>query len=313
MGYNLQDVSGNPSGGPDNWAFTLDLSNPAATSVTGDFSMTSVLFGTREATDGYGYAVTQGGGFGTLSGNTSTGAYTFTVDRSAVFASGDNQVVQFNVTGTDNGNTFTDVVTVNILICLSRGTCVDTERGAVPVEALRLDDMVLTHDGPPQPLRWIGSRRLAAAELAAKPHLRPIVIRRGAFGPDMPRRDLSVSPNHRIVLSDWRAALLFGEQEVLVPAKTLVNDRSILCDHGGRAVEYFHLLFDEHQVIYTEGLPTESFHPGSYTLGALDSERRAELAQLFPELAADDGGYGQTARTALRNWEARVLVTSQSA
>ncbi|MBV0913530.1 Hint domain-containing protein [Anianabacter salinae] len=312
MGYNLQDVSGNPSGGLNAWAFTLDLTDPSASTVTGDFSMVGTFGGVRESSSPYVFTTLEGGAFGTLGFNTSTGTYTFTVNRTAVIQSGTDQIYRFSVQGTDGGTSYTDTVTVNILICVTRGTRIETERGEVPVELLRIGDLVRTKDGAFEPVRWIGSRKVSAEELRQSDTLRPIVIQAEALGKGLPRRTLAVSPNHRILLSDWRAELLFGEPEVLAPAKALVNDKTIRRDSRAVTVEYFHVLFDTHQIILTEGLPTESFHPGVYSMSELDEEVREELVLLFPQLARPDG-YGKTARIALRPWEAHVLLEQDNA
>ena len=150
-----------------------------------------------------------------------------------------------------------------------------------------------------QPIRWIGSsKRPATGNLA------PILIRKGALGND---RDLRVSPQHRMLLQGWQAEMLFGEEEVLATAKSLVNDRSILRDEGGE-VEYFHILFDTHEIIYAEGAPSESFHPGEQGWKALDQATRDEILTLFPELS--DGrfeDYGASARASLKHSEGQLL------
>ena len=134
--------------------------------------------------------------------------------------------------------------------------------------------------------------------------LAPILIRKGALGND---RDLRVSPQHRMLLQGWQAEMLFGEEEVLATAKSLVNDHSILRDEGGE-VEYFHILFDTHEIIYAEGAPSESFHPGEQGWKALDQATRNEILTLFPELA--DGrfeDYGASARASLKLNEGQLL------
>ncbi|MAX72543.1 Hint domain-containing protein [Alterinioella nitratireducens] len=309
MGYNIADVSGNATGGPNDWGLTLDLSDPSATTISGDFDVVSLTSGNSqgEATGGYSFSALNTTAWGTLSFNTVTGEYTFTVDRSAVIQSGSDQVVSFTIVGTSGGNSDDDTVTINILICVARGTMIDTPEGPVAVETLATGDLVRTLDGPPQRVRWIGSRRLDRAALAADPSLRPVRIAQDAFGPARPARDLVVSPQHRIYLDDWRADLLFGEAQVLAPAKGLVNDHSIRVDTQAEEVEYFHLLFDNHEVIYTENTPTESFHPGDYTLCGLEDDVREELFALFPTLQSDADRPPVT-RPALKVWEAAMLA-----
>ena len=105
---------------------------------------------------------------------------------------------------------------------------------------------------------------------------------------------------------------MFGEEQVLVPAKSLVNDSTIRRDYDSDDVEYFHVLFDEHQIMFTNGLGTESFFPAGYTLSELSGPVREELLKLFPHLG-HGFDYGSSVRPALRPWEARILNKSISA
>lgn len=306
MGYNISDVGGQATGGVDIWTATLDLGDPSATTISGNFEVVPLYGGGSGEAASYTFSALSNPSLGTLSFDSSTGQYTFTVDRAAAFQNGPISQVSFSVTGQSGGNTDTDTVEITILTCLARGTLVDTPAGPVPVETLEPGDLVRTLDGPPRPLRWVGHRRVSAAELTADPSLRPIRIAKGALGRNAPRRDLVVSPQHRVLVRDWRAQLLFGEDQVLAPAKALVDDWRIRVDPACAGVEYFHLLFDDHQVIFTEGAPTESFHPGHYSLGGMAEATRRELLRLFPELDAPEG-YGATARVTLRGWEAELM------
>ena len=184
-------------------------------------------------------------------------------------------------------------------VCFTRGTLIKTDQGERPIEDLAAADMVLTMDHEYQPIRWIGS-----SKRAAKGDLAPILIRKGALGND---RDLRVSSQHRMLLQGWQAEMLFGEVEVLATAKSLLNDHSILRDEGGE-VEYFHMLFDRHEIIYAEGCLSESFHPGKQGWNALDRATRDEILTLFSQLA--DGNfndYGSAARMSLKHKEGKLL------
>ncbi len=184
------------------------------------------------------------------------------------------------------------------LACFVAGTRIRTPQGERPIETLRVGDRVVTLDRGAQPVRWIGRRAVRGEGDFA-----PILIRKGAIGN---RRDLLVSPQHRMLVSGWRAELLFGESELLVAAKHLVNGRSILpapCDE----VEYVHLMFDRHEVILAEGAASESFHPGDFVLAG-DRALMVELTSLFPELRIGRAADWPTARTVLRSYEAAALV-----
>ena len=313
MGYNISETTGATGGGTsgiDTWTFDVALTGADVTTVSGDFDEVPMMGGgASEATQGYTFTVTQGGEYGDLEYDPATGEFEFHVDREAILASGSDQTIVISVTGRDSQGTDTDTIIINVTICVARGTLIDTETGPVPVEELRIGDRVCTLDGPARPVRWIGCRHVPAAELAADPSLRPVRIAAGAFGPGQPGRDLTVSPQHRILLDDWRAELFFGAAQVLVPAKGLVNDLTIRIDHAAPGVDYFHVLFDRHEIMLTEGLPTESFHPGDYALRELGEETRAELFKLFPELV-DGIGAPETARMVLRPWESALLQDS---
>lgn len=217
---------------------------------------------------------------------------------------GDGQIENRSFTYTvkdSTGHTDTGLVTINSIPCFVAGTMIATPTGEVAVQDLVPGDLVLTHDDGPQPLRWIGQRQVAALGAFA-----PIRIRAGTFGG---HRTLMLSPQHRVLIRDSLAELLFGEEEVLVAAKDLVNDRSVTVCEGGM-VEYVHLLFDRHQVIYSDGLATESFLPGPQTTRSFEREIVEEICTLFPEIDPETGaGYSAAARRTLRGFEAQVLFS----
>ena len=143
--------------------------------------------------------------------------------------------------------------------------------------------------------------------MAATGTLAPVRLNAGTFGP---HRTLWLSPQHRVLIRDPRAELLFGEHEVLVAAQDLVNGVSVIRVPGG-LVTYVHLLFDRHHVIASEGLATESLQPGPMVLSALEEAERSEIARLFPALSGrPPGGAVRAARRILRRHEAGVLFAA---
>jgi hypothetical protein len=193
----------------------------------------------------------------------------------------------------------------NVIPCFTPGTQILTDQGEKPVESLHVGDRVLTRDNGYQTLRWVGARSLSQHDLAASPNLNPVRIRAGALGAGLPERDMTVSPQHRMMISGPRAEMLFGEHEVLVAAIHLVNDQSILRARP-QSVTYIHLLFDQHEVIRGDGAWSESFQPGDMTLQGMESAQRDEVLTLFPELA--QGAAYPAARLTLKSYEAKVLL-----
>ncbi|WP_245890861.1 Hint domain-containing protein [Albidovulum aquaemixtae] len=157
-------------------------------------------------------------------------------------------------------------------VCFTSGTLIRVPGGEAPVESLRPGDLVETLDNGPQPVRWIGGRRVAGGGVFA-----PVRFAAGALGNDRP---LLVSPQHRMLVRGWLAELHFGEDEVLAAAIHLLGlagvDRCPMTE-----VAYVHLLLDRHEIVFAEGAPSESFHPGSRMLDE-DRALRAEIGAIFP-------------------------------
>jgi hypothetical protein len=203
-----------------------------------------------------------------------------------------------------NGDTETDMATVSVNVtCFARGTNIRMADGSQAlIENLSAGAMIETMDHGAAELRWIGSRSVPANR-----HTAPIVITAGALGNDV---DLRVSPQHRMLITDWRAQLLFGVDSVLIAAKDLVNNDTIYVEESAQ-VEYFHMLFDTHEIVFANNAPSESFHPGEYNMGEMEAESRAEILALFPELRNDNNAFGQSVRASLNSREALLLRKSE--
>ena len=94
--------------------------------------------------------------------------------------------------------------------CFTPGCLIATPDGLRPVEDLQTGDMVITLDAGAQPIRWTGRVTLGSGQLRANPSLCPVRVRAGAFGAGRPNRDMLLSPQHRLLLSGWRAELMFA-------------------------------------------------------------------------------------------------------
>lgn len=176
--------------------------------------------------------------------------------------------------------------------CFTAQTKIETENGPVSVEELRPGDRVKTLDSGYQPILWIGDTRMRAAGEHA-----PIRFAKGAIGNDAA---LCVSPEHRMLVTGWKAQLLTGEDEILIAAKHLVNGDTI-CRVPGDQVHYFHLLFDRHHIIESHGALSESFYPG-YAARLPSAEAR--LNELAPITMIDK----RLARPELKGFEAHVMA-----
>ncbi|MDR9395347.1 MAG: Hint domain-containing protein [Roseovarius sp.] len=194
------------------------------------------------------------------------------------------------------------------VICFTPGTRIETPEGPRLVEELREGDFVQTKDCGAEEIQWIGSRRMTGARLFAMPYLRPVRFRAAALGTDRPDAALLVSPEHRVLVRGEVAQALFNTPEVLVAARDLVNGGSVTVDMALREVTYIHLLLPRHQVLWANGVETESFHPASTALSTLDEADRRRLLERNPAFEHEPHTYGAFARRHLNGSEAAILM-----
>jgi hypothetical protein len=192
------------------------------------------------------------------------------------------------------------------VICFAADALIATPDGPRPIDALNAEDLILTRD---EPVVWVGKTGLSSQDLRRRPDLRPIRIRAGALGGDKPGEDLLVSPHHRILLSNAKAdtRALFNTDEVLVAAADMVDGRHIAVDAAISGVAYVHLLLERHQVIFANGVASESFHPAFAAEQAL-TRHRAALMAVMPDIVENPEGFGPTARRCLSKAETALLA-----
>ena len=146
--------------------------------------------------------------------------------------------------------------------CFLRGTRILTERGEIPVEALRAgEDRVITRDGRPAQVVWIGWRELDGARHPRPQDVMPVRVLAGALAPGQPRRDLRLSPDHALALGG-----------VLIPVRYLLNGATVVQEARPGRIAYYHVELDRHDILLAEGTAAESYldtgNRGAFTEGA---------------------------------------------
>jgi hypothetical protein len=210
-------------------------------------------------------------------------------------------------TAIDRTQTAAGARTAGGVICFTPDTRIATPEGPRRIQTLRAGDRILTKDNGPQEILWTGQRRMTGARLYAMPHLRPIRFRAGAMGSGRPDEDLLVSPQHRMLVRGAAARALFNTAEVLVAAEDLLNDHSVIVDHALREVTYIHVLLERHNIVFANGMETESFHPSNTALDSIEPGQRAGLLDLLPAIAENPHSYGDYARRNLSSSEVAIL------
>lgn len=216
----------------------------------------------------------------------------------------------FNITSGDESAQVGDIAfsnfeTINFsVICFASGTQITTRSGKIEIQHLRAGDLVWTLDHGYVPIKWIGSTTAEAIGDNA-----PIVFHPQALGNE---RTLCVSPQHRMLIFGRDVELLFGHFEVFVPAKFLVDGCAVSPRTGGK-ITYFHMLFEEHEIVEAEGALAESFHPGHVGFANLDAVAQEEIFAVLPDLRNCPSNYGTTARMVLKEYEGRLIRDALSA
>lgn len=218
--------------------------------------------------------------------------YGFTFEPTA----GESYVFSIN-----NGTFLPNIDQTDIFVCFTRGTEIETVNGPVLIENLQVGDMVWTESAGFQPLQWIGSHSVRATSNSA-----PVRIKAGTFGAS---RDLLVSQQHRMLVSGPMVEIMFGVSKILAAAKHLINGETVYLDHSMETVEYFHILFEKHEIVLANSCLSESFHPGPVALNALENAQREEVLMLFPELS-DMCNEQKMIYPELRAFEARAIALS---
>lgn len=188
-------------------------------------------------------------------------------------------------TGGNQGEAIIDDVDVNAnVVCFADGTLIETPNGPVQIEKLRAGDVVSTLDHGTQTIRWINARTISTQELERNEKLRPIVIHAGALGVGYPKTDLRVSRQHRVLVRSKIAERMFGSAEILVPAIKLIDLPGVDVDERAERVTYLHFLCDAHEIVFANGLPSETLLVAEEARKSLGQEALTEIFTIFPEL-----------------------------
>ena len=207
--------------------------------------------------------------------------------------------------GATGGNIYINPMnfTVAPIDCFVAGTMIQTANGNVAIEDIKAGDMVLTADHGMQAVQWIGSSNVTLSKASKNC---PITFAAGSILGNT--EDVQFSPNHRVLLKSAIATILFDQRAVLVPAKTLVNDKDVTIDFASKTVQYFHMMFENHEVVFcADGTASESLFVGAESIDGFGAESREEILAFFPELRISNESGMVPASQVLTSLESNVL------
>ncbi len=212
-------------------------------------------------------------------GATQTGKVEYRILNSLGQQVGIIQFTSFNNLAVGGGQNVTNT-------CFTAGNkilCADDQM--VPVENIAEGTLVMTRDHGLQPVKYILKALVSSETLRQFPDRRPVKIKKNTFGE---HDECIVSQQHKVLLQNSSLEILYDIPEALVPAKHLTGDKNVEIVDDCEEIVYYHLVFDNHEVVNSGGLWSESFHPGRFVVNnAMDSTYK-ELVDIFPEI--ESGG-----------------------
>jgi len=137
-------------------------------------------------------------------------------------------------------------------------TRISTPLGERPAHDLTVGDLVYTRDAGIHPISEI---REAVAAPSERNHF-PVHIPQGALGDGLPRTDLHIGPQHRVLFDHFRVSLMFGEDAVLARAKSLaISHPRVVVERALAPTSYIQISLTSQAIIYAEGVPIETVLP----------------------------------------------------
>lgn len=211
-------------------------------------------------------------------------------------------------TGGNRGEVWVDDISLTArVVCYTAGTMIDTATGPKPIEDLQAGDLVVTRDHGLQPVRWINSWTADAGKLAKTPALAPIKIQKGALGPEMPIKDLTVSAQHRILTASPIVQRMFGTDEAFVKAKHLLGLPGVTTVGTSDSVTFYHFLCDAHEIVRADGAWAETLLIAPQMYQSLPWAAVTKIFQLFPQMRQRLDN-PQPARGSLKSKDAAEMV-----
>jgi hypothetical protein len=203
-----------------------------------------------------------------------------------------------SLTTSDDGSTYTQTSsTPGTIVCYAPGTMIDTPGGPKPIETLVPNDLVMTLDHGPQPIRWTRSSQHPLED--AKADAKPVLIKMGALGANLPAHDLIVSPQHRILVGGAGQLEQIFLGEAFAPAKSLTKVPGIRHMKGKAKITWIHFACERHEVVIANGCRSESLLLGPMALMGLRAQELRKLCKLYPNGDRQSGLNGSPARPCL--------------
>lgn len=139
-------------------------------------------------------------------------------------------------------------------VCFLSGTIIRLIDGHCAIEDIKVGDTILTYDAQvkkkvSKKVTWVGKKRAHInSKLPDDQAGYPVRILKDTFKKNVPNKDLLITPEHCLFIDGY-----------FIPARMLVNGRSIFYDYSITSYDYYHVETENHSIIWADNMLTESY------------------------------------------------------
>lgn len=127
---------------------------------------------------------------------------------------------------------------------LLAGNNILTMTGYAKIEDLKAGDRIITRNGA----------RILRDVVKSTHEMRPIKVGPNTLGYSRPASEMLVAPDQEVMVRDWRAEMLFGEDFVIIEINRMVDGKYISEDEKLAEHDVYELCFDEEEIYYADGV-----------------------------------------------------------
>lgn len=140
---------------------------------------------------------------------------------------------------------------------LLAGNNILTMTGYVKIEDLKAGDRVITRNGA----------RVLRDVVTTTREMRPIEVGPNTLGYSRPASTMLMAPDQEVMVRDWRAEMLFGEDFVIIEINRMVDGKYISEREELAEYQVYELCFDEEEIYYADGVEIISAISMTKTVG----------------------------------------------
>jgi len=193
-----------------------------------------------------------------------------------------------SVQSDDGGQTYyaQDNENKGTIPCFAEGTLIETSKGVIPIEDITVGNKLMSISGERHRVMWVCRTPADVSSFLTSGY--PVRIAKGALGYGKPNQDLTVSPQHRILVGESGQLQGTFDQAALVPAKSLIGMPGITEATDCTGLTWYHLACETHQIVHAHGCAAETLLLGLMVLNATRRRTKYHIKSLFPEVIRTD-------------------------